>query len=395
MDVNPELHVLGISFRTASEEVREGLAFSPSQARELLDRARGQIPGVEAVVLSTCNRTEFYLSAPADSDVVTSWDRLLRTTRPGAPARDRACQHYEHRGAEAFRHLLRVACGLDSALLGDGQVLGQVRRSLALSQEAGVLGGVLSPAFAAALTTGRQARTQTDIGKGAPGVGAAVAEALRTRRAPREAGVLVLGSGEGARTITRALVKSGFVHLSVTARNAQAATRVAAQVGALEVPWADRRAAIAGAEVVVVATAAPSPMLATPSPGGITRLVVDAGFPRQVSPSAGGVELVSLLALTQAADSAAAARLAAVPAVEALIARRVEGWQRDQDRTPLEEAIKRLHLEVDAMAAATAAELAQRTGAATADLQPLIARQVRKVLHGHVSELRKLSAARP
>jgi glutamyl-tRNA reductase len=393
MDLRPDLHLLGVSFRTASEVVREGLVFSPSQTTELLARAQEETPGVEAVVLSTCNRTEFYLSGPAGTDVVRAWHDLLRRSRPAAPALDESCERYERHGADAFRHLLRVVSGLESALLGDGQILGQVRRALALSQEAGALGGVLSPSFSAALRLGRQVRSQTDIGKGAPGVGAAVAETLAARHVPTDTRVLVLGSGEAARTIARALVKAGYRELAVAARNTDAAAQVATAVGASTVPWQDR--ACSGASVVVTATAAASPVLQE-TPAGC-RLVVDAGFPRQVSQAVGeeGVELVSLLALTQQADAAAADRQAAVPAVESLIAEHVARWQLDRDRAPIEEAIKRLHVDAEAMARSTAAELALRTGAAPHDLEQLIVRQVRRVLHNHVSGLRTLQGVRP
>lgn len=387
MDLRPDLHLLGVSFRTASEEVREGLAFSPSQAAELVGRAREELPGLEAVVLSTCNRTEFYLSGPAGSDPVGTWYRLLRAARPGARALDAACRRYELVGPDAFRHLLRVVCGLDSAVLGDGQVLGQVRRAVATAQESGSLGGVLDPVFAAALRAGRAARARTAIGKGAPGIGGAVAEALRSRQVPTDCTVLVLGTGEAARAVTRALRKTGYADLRVSGRRPDAAAAVAGQVGGSTAPWG-----VLDADVIVAATAAAAPVLHAVPPR--TRLVVDAGFPRQVAASvaAPGVELVSLLALTQQADAAAADRRAAVPEVEALVAEEVARWQLARDRAPLELAIKRLHVEAAAMARDAAQELARRTGVPAGDLEQLIGRQVRRVLHGHVTGLRELQA---
>lgn len=387
MDARPELHLLGVSFRTAGVEVREGLAFSPSQAADLVEQARREVPSLEAVVLSTCNRTEFYLAGPGDVDVVGAWHRVLRAARPDAPALDEACLRYERRGAEAFRHLLRVVTGLDSAILGDGQITGQVRRAVTVAQELGSLGAVLSPLFATALRVGRQARAETAIGKGAPGVGGAVAEALRARHVDPASRVVVLGTGEAARTIARSLLKAGFLELSLSGRNPAAATQVAEQLGCAVLPWGSL-----DAEVVVAATAAPTPVVEDVP--ARTRLVVDAGFPRQVAPEAGArAELVSLLALTQAVDTAAAEREAAVPAVEALVEEHFDGWRRAQERHPLELAIKQLHVDAQAMAEATAAELAERTGVPVADVQHLIVRQVRRVLHRHVSDLRTLQEA--
>jgi glutamyl-tRNA reductase len=391
MDASPpDLHLLGISFRTAGEAVREGLAFSPSQAAELLARARAELPGMEAVVLSTCNRTEFYLSGLPGDEPVEAWHGLLRALRPAAPALDDGCTRYRLRNADAFRHLLRVVCGLDSALLGDGQIPGQLRRALSTAQEAGTLGGVLSPALATALRVGRQARSQTTIGVGTPGVGGAVAEALALRHASPEDEVLVLGSGQAARAVTRALVKAGRRRIVVSGRNAEAAAQVASECGATPLPWAERGAALRSARVVVAATAADAPVLTALPAASAVRLVVDAGFPRQVVPWLPGAEVVSLLELTQVADEAAQQRQAAVPAVEALVAEHVAAWQLARAQAPLEQAIKQLHADAAQLAREAAADLTTGAGRTAADVERLLARQVRRMLHGHVERLRSL-----
>lgn len=383
-----ELQLLGVSFRTADEVVREGLAFSPADIGALLGRVRSELPGTEAVVLSTCNRTEVYAAGPAD--LLTRWHALLRHVRPEAPALDVAVTRYERRGADAFRHLTRVVCGLDSALLGDSQIAGQVRRAVALAGDAGTLGGVLSPAFAAAQRAGKQARAVTDIGRGAPGVGSAVAEALRARGVKPDAPVLVLGTGEAARAVLRALSKAGRAPLLVSGRRADATEELARRTGARPVAWDVREEVVRTATVVVVATAAHEPVLIeVPSPG--PALVVDAGFPRQVGAGL-TAEVVSLLGLTQVADEAAQARLAAVPAVEALVAEHVAQWQLARDRAPIEAAIKDLHLAAAQAARAASRSLAEETGVAAEVVERHLVRQVRRVLHGHVTALRALPA---
>jgi glutamyl-tRNA reductase len=385
--VDHDLHVVGISFRSASEEVREGLAFSASQTAALLARARSALPGVELLVLSTCNRTELYVGGGADA--VEQVHQVLRAERPSAPRLD-GCARYHLTGADAFRHLLRVACGLDSALLGDGQVAGQLRQALTLAERAGTLGGLLSPAVATALRTSRRARAETEIGRGAPGVGGAVAQALVARGVAPSAGVLVLGAGQAARAVTRALVKQGFTHLEVVARNPAAAASVAEQCGASVRDWAALDAAVLEADVVVAATAATEPVLRGVPAG---RLVVDAGFPRQVEAGTCAAELVSLLALTQQAGAAAEARLAAVPAVEALVAEQVATWALARRRQPLEAAIKQLHQEAARATREAATQLSAHSGLDAADVERVLTRQVRRVLHEHVAMLRSWSPA--
>jgi glutamyl-tRNA reductase len=385
--VHHDLHVVGISFRSASEEVREGLAFSPSQTAALLARARTDLPGVELLVLSTCNRTELYVGGGADA--VERVHEVLRAERPSAPRLD-GCARYHLTGADAFRHLLRVTCGLDSALLGDGQVAGQVRQALTLAEREGTLGRLLSPAVATALRTSRKARAETEIGRGAPGIGGAVAQALVARGVDRSAGVLVLGAGQAARAVTRALVKQGFGRIEVAARDPEAAASVAVQCGGAPRDWGALEPAVREADVVVAATAATQPVLRDVPAG---RLVVDAGFPRQVDAGTCEAELVSLLALTQEAGEAAQARLAAVPQVEALVAEQVATWALARRRQPLEAAIKRLHQEAARAAREAAVQLSAHSGLDAADVERVMARQVRRVLHEHVAVLRSWSPA--
>jgi glutamyl-tRNA reductase len=386
----PDLHLVGINFRTAAETVREGLAFSPSQTAALLTAAREALPGVEALVLSTCNRTEFYLSGLPAEELLPGWHALLRSERSCASALEGGSARYLLHGAEAYRHLLRVVCGLDSALLGDGQVVGQVRRAVATSQEAGTLGRVLNPAFTSALTTGRRARRETSIGVGAPGVGGAVAAALASRHVGLHEPVVVLGSGEAARAVGRALAKAGHRSLVVCGRNPEATAAVAAQCGAAAATWPELQQVLAGARAVVVATAAGRPVLdAVPSGPS---LVVDAGFPRQVSPAVArpGLDVVSLLALTEQADTTAEQRRAAVPEVEALVAEQVATWALAQDRAEVEAAIKALHTEAAQVTREAAVRLAAMGDLPERQVEQLLGREVRRLLHGHVSRLRAL-----
>jgi glutamyl-tRNA reductase len=201
--------------------------------------------------------------------------------------------------------------------------------------------------------------------------------------------VLVLGTGQAARAVTRSLVKAGYRDVTVTGRRAEAAAAVAEQVAVATRAWAELEAAVLDADVVVAATAASAPVLRGVPAG---RLVVDAGFPRQVEPD-GAAEHVSLLALTQEADAAAEARRAAVPAVEALVAEQVARWSLARGRGPVERAIKELHLHAARVTREAAEELSQRAGLAVADVERVLGPQVRRMLHEHVSQLRSWPTA--
>jgi glutamyl-tRNA reductase len=200
--------------------------------------------------------------------------------------------------------------------------------------------------------------------------------------------VRVVGAGQAARAVARAVVKEGFRRLEVVARDPRAAAPLADECGGVARAWSDLEPAVLEADVVVVATAASQPVLRHVPAG---RLVVDAGFPRQVDASSCAAELVSLLALTQEADAAAEARLAAVPEVEGLVAEQVAQWALARRRQPLERAIKQLHQEAARATREAAQQLSAHSGLDAADVERVLGRQVRRVLHEHVAALRSWS----
>lgn len=341
-DLIPELVLLGVSFRTAPNTVREALAFNRDEAADLLRQAAAEIPGAGVLLLSTCNRTELYVAGDEAARLVYG---LLRARRPvplvgGAPAIDAAASleqfgRYRLVGADAFTHLVRVACGLESAILGDSQILGQLRSAVRLAEEAGTLGRTLRRLTGAAFRAGKVARRETGISAGSPGIGPAVA-ALVGDREP----IVLLGAGDAARAIGRAVVKAGPGRsgghprtpgrLSVCNRSADRGLDLAAELGVDLHPWAELPGLVAEAGAVVVATSARTPVL---GPGGwgpgvwarsgdARLLVIDAGFPPQVDPALAGQPEIDLVALEaiRAGDESAAIRSAAVPAVEAIVA---------------------------------------------------------------------------
>ena len=407
----PDLVLFGVSFRTAPLAVRKTLAFDSVEIGNLLSRARAELPGLEALVLSTCNRTEFYLGA----DDAHSWHELLKRVRPAAPATPMDCHFYERRGMDAFRHLARLACGLESAILGDKQVLSQLRAAVALAQNHGTLGRELNEATGAALRLGRAARAQSSIAAGSAGIGSAVAATLlggSHRRHPGDARrptdrtaakrVAILGAGEAAQSVARHLAKRGIVDLTFCNRTGERADRMAVEYGGATRPWAQLETVLRSVDAAVVATSAPAPVLEArvlawigewrQAAGQKPLTVIDAGFPPQVAspgPARGGVRLIPLDALRQGEDEALAARRAAVPAVEAMVDEAVDAWQQRRSELRLSASIRRLHEEAFAVTRELAGELAA-LGVPAGDAEQMVRRPVRRLLHELVTELRSL-----
>lgn len=386
-----ELILFGVSFRTAPVAVRKTLTFDAAETAELLSRATAELPGVEALVLSTCNRTEFYLSG--EGDVVGRWHALLKRLRPTAPALPEDCSFYELRGVDAFRHLARLSCGLESAILGDRQLLSQLRAAVGLSQAHGTFGRELNEATAAALRLGRAARAETGIAAGSAGIGSAVAATL----GPEAKRVAVLGAGEAARSVARHLAKRGIVDVTFCNRTAERADRLAAEYGGAARRWSDLQAVLEDVDAVAVATSAATPVLGSDrlarisgrrqAAGRRPLAVIDAGFPPQVEASPlSGVHVVPLDALRQGEDAALAARQAAVPAVEAMVDDAVALWLQKRAKRRLSGTVRRLHEQADGLTRELAGELVA-LGLPAEEAERIVRRPIRRLLHEVVTEL--------
>ena len=271
----------GLDCHRASIALRERLAFSQQEVRELLVWLRHQ-PGVEGcVLLSTCNRTELYLSGEAD----TPWRLLCR----GAGVPEAELEHYftTRTGTDATRHLMEVACGLHSQILGEDQIITQVRTAMELAQEEKTADPVLAALFRRAVTAGKRARTEVHVARGVPSMGTRCREVLQ-----RELGdlagkkVLVIGNGQMGRLAAELLHEAG-ARVQVTLRSYRHGETVV-PAGCGTVPYEDRLAAMEGMDALVSATASPHYTLTMAQLETVAhppRVAVDLAVPRDIDPA--------------------------------------------------------------------------------------------------------------
>ncbi len=248
-----KLALVGVSHHTASVELRERVAIDPASAAALAQElVHGSGGRNEAVVLSTCNRTELYV-ASVDHDVGEAAERALLELA-GADADALAPVAYRLADESAALHLFRVAAGLDSLVPGEGEILGQVRDAY----EAGSTGPLLDRTFRMALHAGRRARLETAIGESPASVPAAAAalaqqvfEGLEGRR------VVLVGAGRTSELTARNLRSRGATVSAVVNRTVDRAERLAASLGARALALEDVTQALGNADVVVSSTSAP------------------------------------------------------------------------------------------------------------------------------------------
>jgi len=255
------LLLLGWNFRTAALSVRERIAFSADEVREGLERMRGEGLVSESVIVATCNRSEIYAVSGAAAAVNEPLTRLISEWR-GLDAAEVAAGSFYREGAEAARHLFRVASGLESLALGESEVLGQVRTALRLAREAGATRAVLHRMFESAVAAGKRVRTETEIAQhplSVPSIGFELAAKVFGDMSERT--VLVLGAGETGSLFAEQAVAAGVRDLRVANRGAARAEELARRVRGRTVPWEGLPRALPEADVVVGTTASPEPVV--------------------------------------------------------------------------------------------------------------------------------------
>ncbi|MCB9484256.1 MAG: glutamyl-tRNA reductase [Dehalococcoidia bacterium] len=315
----------GLSHRTAPIEVRERLTVADDAVVPLLRAARETF-GRGAALLSTCNRLELYVGDEVPEDALHAFIAETLDAEVSTVAR-----HFQtKRGLDAVRHLYGVASGVDSMVLGETEVLGQVRAAFSSTVKAGTDDAVISRLFHTALRTGRRARRETAISERALSVSSIAAQQARLAFPDlSRASVLVVGAGEAGRLAAQAIVASGAQDVVVTNRTASRAEGLAAELGGRAAPFEELPDALARAHIVISAVGAPTPVVpaallqgAMQRRDGEALLAIDIGVPRDFESgvrSLHGVTYFDLDDLREVADRNAEARRAEVEAVEGIV----------------------------------------------------------------------------
>jgi glutamyl-tRNA reductase len=305
-----ELLAIGVSYKTAPVEVRERLALPEARAAEFLRDLRGAADVHEAVAISTCNRTELYLvvgdPVEAESTALAMLARLAGIRPTGL-----ATAIYSHRNCDAARHLYRVVSGLESMIVGEAEIQGQIKRAYDGALAIETVGPLTNRLFKAALATGKRVRSETAIGErqlSLPAVAVALArERLGTTAARGSAAaldgreVVIVGTGETSELTARALADSGARTVFVANRRRDRAIALARRYGGESLSFDELQQALGRADIVVAATASPHLLLEArelaevmDGRGGRPLLLIDLAVPRDIDAACGGIGGVSL-----------------------------------------------------------------------------------------------------
>jgi len=336
-----EIVLIGLNHRTAPVELRERVSFSPGQAQRAAEELRSHGILSETLVLSTCNRSELYGVPPESApDSAGAMELFLATFHQIDPAVLHGSL-YRRRDQEAVRHLFRVAAGLDSMLLGEAEILGQVREAYRMALDLGATGPVLNRMFQNALEVGKRVRSETGIGKRPVSVAfAGVKLAERIFGSLRGHCALILGAGVTGEQVVDHLRDRGISRLRVANRSRERARELAQRTGAEVVEWEALEAALEWPDMIVTSVSSPEPVLsrqmlerAMAARSNRSLLLVDLGVPRNVAPGAAelyNVYLYDLDHLSEIVEQNKKSRQEEVPRAESIIQEQVEKFQKWQ-----------------------------------------------------------------
>ncbi len=418
--------VVGLSHKSAPVAILEQAVVSGDTLAKLLRDVALTDPVAETFVVSTCNRVEVYADVDRFHAGVTAICELL-ARHCGVQARDLTAHLYVHYEDRAVAHLLAVACGLDSVVVGEGQILGQVRSALKLAEEQGTVGRVLGELGRLALRAGKRARTETGIDRAGQSLVSvaielaaarlgATADAAREPGTPALAGrhVLVVGAGAMSALAATSAGKNGAASIAVANRTRRHAERLAAKAGAAVVSLADLGPALAGADLVISCTGADGYVITTdlvsaaladrergPGKHGARGplVVLDLAMPRDVEPAVAGLPGVVVIGMDRLSEHGTDAGADDVAAVRAICEAELAAYQSAVDAARVAPTVVALRAKAATVVDAELARLAGRLSAdglsarALDEIAQTMRRVVDKLLHAPTVRVKELAGS--
>jgi glutamyl-tRNA reductase len=401
-----KLHVTGLNHRTAPVEVRERLAFDAASLPDALKFLRGAAGVHESLILSTCNRVEIVVATDEKADANDRVAGFLEHAKPGSRLEfDRHLYHFEDR--DAIRHLFRVASSLDSMVVGEPQILGQLKEAWSLAKEQGVLGQYLDTVLTRAFNVAKRVRTETTIGESAVSVSFAAVELAREIFGSlKGCGVLLIGAGKMSELAARHLHRSGANRIFVTNRTRARAEEMASLFNGTIIDYDAFQSAMPEIDIVIASSGAPHYILTEAQMRQIRAkrkgrpiFLIDIAVPRNIEPSVNTLENVFLYDIDDLGKvveqnrrgrqaEAAAAELIIGEEVEKLVAR-----LKEREAVPiivaLQDHLEQLRqAEVQRMRAKLGALTPQQEEAVESLTKALMA----KIAHGPITEIRRNAA---
>ncbi|GII93601.1 glutamyl-tRNA reductase [Sinosporangium siamense] len=394
---------LGVSHRTAPVTLLEKLSVSGDALVKLLHDAHQDTSVAEVMVISTCNRVEVFADVDRFHGALNALTQLL-SDHSGVPVEGLTPHMYVHYEDRAVEHLFSVACGLDSMVLGEGQILGQVRQALKLAQEYGTLGPTLNELAQQALRVGKRAHTETGIdraGASLVGVGLLLAERVFGEVAGKSA--LVVGAGSMSALTAATLVREGVTDIVVANRTFERGLRLAETVGGRAVRLDQVAAELTEADLVVSCTGAGNLVITPDMIEARDRplVLLDLALPHDVDPAVralGGVTLIDLETMQESGLGAGGGgRDEALEAAKRIVCAEVEAYLEGERAARVTPTVVALRSKAAEVVAAELGRLVSRVpeidGRVRDEVTQTVRRVVDKLLHEPTVRVKRLAAS--
>jgi len=401
------LLLLGLNHTTAPLEVRERLAFNAGQRDEALAAFRQRFPQSEAVVLSTCNRVELYAAREVHGRPRVEEMIQFISEFHGIPTARFAPHVYEKANRDVVEHLFHVASSLDSMVLGETQILGQVRDAYEASAQASAAGPMLNPLFQRAIAVGKEVMRDTALAEGRVSVASvAVDYAKGIFDHFDDKTVLCVGAGKMARLVLQHFVALKPGQMLICNRDASKAGELATRFGGQAVPFDGLSEHLVAADIVLTSTGAAHPIITRQQIEGLRKrrryrpiFLIDIAVPRDVEAPVGDIEdvyLYNLDDLQKVVSDTQSQRKEAIDGARQIVLRHVESfltWNRQRELGPsIQRLYERYHAIAQEELARTLNKLPNISDAERAHLEDLARRIVNKLLHDPVQTLRSPDA---
>jgi glutamyl-tRNA reductase len=401
-----KLFITGLNHRTAPVEVRERLAFEERALPDALGNLK-QRPGLlEGMILSTCNRVEITVTADEQADAESAVEHFIAESR--AVERTWVTPYlYRHDGPDAIRHLFRVASSLDSMVVGEPQILGQLKTAYATAKECGAISGFLDLVLTRAFNVAKRVRSETDIGQSAVSISYAAIElakeifgSLTGKR------VLVVGAGKMAESAARHLRRAGVSEILVTNRTRSRAETMAEEVQGRVIDYDKFLSTLPGVDIVIASSGAPHYIITKEQMKAVLAkrrarpmFLIDIAVPRNIEPAVNEIESVFVYDiddLDKVVETNLKGRVEVATEAEEIIREEVERMVLRLKTREVTPTIVSLQEQLEIMRSAEVERMRGKLGALTPQqeeaIQSITRGIVNKIAHGPITELRRQAA---
>ncbi len=401
-----QISITGLNHKSAPVEVRELLAFDAGSIPVALQALKSRPGFVEGMILSTCNRVEVTLASEEGASGDSMVDGFLAETRNVEPVRFQPYL-YRYSGGDAIRHLFRVACSLDSMVVGEPQILGQLKSAYAVAREHGAVSGFLETLLGRAFNVAKRVRTETEIGSSAVSVSFAAVELAREIFGSlKDRSILLIGAGKMSEASARHLSRNGVTRIFVANRTLARAEEMARMFQGSIVDYSRLQEALPEMDIVLTSSAAPEFVLtreqvkrAVEARRNRPVFLIDIGVPRNVEPSVNelaNVFLYDIDDLREVVGRNVSNRAEIATEAERIVAEETErmiGRLKMREVTPV---IVSLQEQLETMRAAELLRFRSKLGTLSAEQEEAVEQLTRgivnKIAHGPVTELRHQAA---